>query len=260
MAFIPIMSFSPPKLPDTCNSSTRARTGDHWILNCTAEALQLAHLSAATLCSAPSHLATACTLSAPLPHTSVAEKRNLAVLRSLPLAVPPPSITPKPAIIQPLALSPKNHPDQVFVNFFIKGFRHSFHRGLQVMPISTYICHNLQSALSDTDKVDKLLQKEVDDVFMIGPFSSPPFPSFRVSPIGVATRKHSGKKTLIIDLSSPYSSAILSINSLIPSPYLSMQYATIDHAISLSCLASLGSWLSKAGSSFKVCPPEIWLT
>ncbi|XP_033480312.2 uncharacterized protein LOC117255466 [Epinephelus lanceolatus] len=97
---------------------------------------------------------------------------------------------------------------------------------------------------------------------MIGPFDHPPFSIFRISPIGVATCKYSGKKRLIIDLSSPHGSDILSINSLIPSPDFSMQYATIDHAMALIRLAGHGAWLSKADitSAFKVLPihPDFW--
>ncbi|XP_049902504.1 uncharacterized protein LOC126391655 [Epinephelus moara] len=82
------------------------------------------------------------------------------------------------------------------------------------------------------------------------------------NPIGVATRKYSGKKRLIIDLSSLHGSDIPSINSLIPSPDFSMQYATIDHAMALIRLAGHGAWLSKADitSAFKVLPihPDFW--
>ncbi|KAK7938714.1 hypothetical protein WMY93_002040 [Mugilogobius chulae] len=81
---------------------------------------------------------------------------------------------------------------------------------------------------------------------MIGPFKHPPFETFRISPIGVATRKYSAKKHLITDLSSPHKSETPSINSLIPAKDFSMQYVTIDHAISLICLAGRGAWLAKA--------------
>ncbi|KAL0180312.1 hypothetical protein M9458_025754, partial [Cirrhinus mrigala] len=97
---------------------------------------------------------------------------------------------------------------------------------------------------------------------MIGPFKEPPFSPFRISPVGIATRKYSGKKRLIIDLSSPHGSHIPSINSIIPAPDFSMKYASIDQAISLIRKAGLGAWLSKADitSAFKVMPihPEFW--
>ncbi|XP_076592777.1 uncharacterized protein LOC143324302 [Chaetodon auriga] len=122
----------------------------------------------------------------------------------------------------------KNHPDRQFVNYLIQGLTHGFHPGLQTMPDSSYICNNLQSARSDPDIVDKLLAAE----------------------------------RLIIDLSSPHGSSVPSINSLIPSPDFSMQYSTIDHAISLIHLAGQGAWLSKADitSAFKALPihPNFW--
>ena len=103
-----------------------------------------------------------------------------------------------------------------------------------------------------------LLAKEVSQGFMIGPFASPPFPVYRVSPIGVATRKYSGKQRLVIDLSAPRRGPVPSINGLIPSPDYSLAYTTIDHAISLIC----GAWVAKADitTSFKVLPihPDYW--
>lgn len=96
---------------------------------------------------------------------------------------------------------------------------------------------------------------------MIRPFSSPPFPIYRISPIGITMRKYSSKKRLMIDLSSPHGTTTPSINSLIPSPDFSMNYSTITHAINLIRLAGRGSWLAKADitSAFKVLPihPEI---
>jgi len=66
---------------------------------------------------------------------------------------------------------------------------------------------------------------------MIGPFDNSPFPTFRISPIGVATRKYSGKKRLIIDLSAPHNGLADSINSLIPLAPFSLFYNTVDDAI-----------------------------
>lgn len=37
----------------------------------------------------------------------------------------------------------------------------------------------------------------------IGPFHEPPFNVVHINPIGIATRKYSGKKRLIINLSTP---------------------------------------------------------
>nr|XP_055053787.1 uncharacterized protein LOC129438918 [Misgurnus anguillicaudatus] len=124
------------------------------------------------------------------------------------------------------------------------------------------ICDNLQSALIEPDTVDNLINKEVASGFMIGPFDTPPFEHFRISPIGVATRKFSGKKRLIIDLSAPHNSPYPSINSLIPLDEFSLHYHDIDQAISLIKNAGRGAWLAKVDitSAFKVMPihPDWW--
>ncbi len=92
------------------------------------------------------------------------------------------------------------------------------------LPSESLICPNLQSALTEPETVDILIKKEIEANFMIGPFPAPPFNIFHVSPIGVATRKFSGKKRLIIDLSSPHNSPFPSINSLIPLEEFSLHY------------------------------------
>ncbi len=97
---------------------------------------------------------------------------------------------------------------------------------------------------------------------MIGPFDAPPFPVFRISPIGVATRKFSGKKHLIIDLSAPHNSPFPSINSLIPLDEFSLKYHDIDHAIDMLKIVGHGAWMAKIDitSAFKVMPihPDSW--
>ncbi|XP_035997645.1 uncharacterized protein LOC118564320 [Fundulus heteroclitus] len=97
---------------------------------------------------------------------------------------------------------------------------------------------------------------------MMGPFKTSPFALFRVSPLGVATRKYSGKKRLILDLSAPHSGHHSSINSLIPLSHFSLHYASVDHAISLIKLTGQGAWLAKADISdaFKIAPihPSQW--
>ncbi|XP_061574443.1 uncharacterized protein LOC133441046 [Cololabis saira] len=167
-----------------------------------------------------------------------------------------------PINIPALGVALRNHPNPCFVKFLVKGFSEGFHPGIISSPSSSYECKNLLSAINEPESVDRLLAKEVKEGFMIGPFPHPPFPNFRISPLGIATRKYSGKKRIIVDLSAPHGSFIPSINSLIPSEDFSLHYATINHAIALIKLAGKGSWLSKADitSAFKVLPihPDFW--
>ncbi len=88
-----------------------------------------------------------------------------------------------------------HHPDPQFTEYLLSGLSHGFHPGVGNLPSESLICPNLQSALTEPETVDTLIKKEIEANFMIGPFPVPPFNIFRVSPIGVATRKFSGKKT-----------------------------------------------------------------
>ncbi len=155
-----------------------------------------------------------------------------------------------------------HHPDPQFTKYLLSGLSHGFHPGVGNLPSESLICPNLQSALTEPETVDTLIKKEIEANFMIGPFPVPPFNIFRVSPIGVATRKFSGKKRLIIDLSSPHNSPFPSINSLIPLEEFSLHYHDIDQAITLIKDAGRGAWLAKVDitSAFKVMPihPSFW--
>ncbi|KAI9537284.1 hypothetical protein NQZ68_026414 [Dissostichus eleginoides] len=87
-----------------------------------------------------------------------------------------------------------------------------------------------QHTRQEPHTVDTLLVKEG---FMICPFDNPPFPVFRISPIGniyseiLRIKEAHNRPVFSTRLSHP------SINSVIPSPDFSMQYANIDHAITL---------------------------
>ncbi|RXN08505.1 poly [Labeo rohita] len=171
------------------------------------------------------------------------------------------SATPLPAPPNALALEPPPVPNSIRTQI-LAGLEHGFHPGVASLPSQSLICPNLQSALTEPETVDLLIKKEIDANFMIGPYSVPPFHIFRVSPIGVATRKFSGKKRLIIDLSSPHNSPFPSINSLIPLEEFSLHYHDVDQAITLIKEAGRGAWLAKVDitSAFKVMPihPGFW--
>ena len=156
----------------------------------------------------------------------------------------------------------KDHPNRSFVNYLITGLVQGFLAGLCWLPKITHVCRNLQSAFKEPAVVDELLKKETSKGHMIGPFSKSPFSLFRVSPIGVATRKYSGKKRLIVDLSSPHNGSVQSINDLIPLFPFSLYYASVDNAIQMIKAAGAGAWLGKADivDAFKVMPlhPSQW--
>ncbi len=100
-----------------------------------------------------------------------------------------------PVNISRLSSELSHHPDTNFTSYLLSGLKQGFNPGTTCPLSHNIICNNLQSALAEPDTVDNLIKKEVESGFMIGPFDTPPFETFRISPIGVATRKFSGKKT-----------------------------------------------------------------
>ena len=97
----------------------------------------------------------------------------------------------------------------------------------------------------------------------MGPFNSPPFIQYRISPIGVVEHKYSGKKRLIVDLSAPHDNPChQSINDLISKQDFSLSYVKIDDAIKIIQSLGHGSWLCKFDieDAFKLLPihPDLW--
>lgn len=167
-----------------------------------------------------------------------------------------------PVNVPELGRALKTHPNRCFVDYLLSGLVHGFLAGLRFLPQVSHVCCNLQSAFAEPAIVDKLVAREVEKGYMIGPFASPPFQLFRINPLGVATRKYSGKKRLIIDLSAPHDGSVPSVNSLIPPEPFSLFYATVDNAIAFIKQAGKGAWLGKADvtDAFKVMPlhPSQW--
>ncbi|CAG2204562.1 unnamed protein product [Mytilus edulis] len=129
--------------------------------------------------------------------------------------------------------------------------------------LPTKECRNSLSARTQPDVVSELIEKEVFKGFLYGPFKDPPFQKYRVSPIGIAEGKYSGKKRLILDLSSPHNDdKHLSINDLIDKQDCSMSYVRIDDAIDVILKFGRNSWLCKfdISDAFKNCPiiPSQW--
>ena len=74
----------------------------------------------------------------------------------------------------------------------------------------------------------ELIETECEQGFLYVPFSEPPFDNNRVIPLGLAVRKYSGKKRLIVDLSSPHDNPLNSrINDLIDKDSCCLTYVKL---------------------------------
>ena len=101
--------------------------------------------------------------------------------------------------------------------------------------------------------VNAKLSKELDAHRLAGPFSSPPFPVFRVSPLGLVPKKSEGEFRLIHHLSYPTGS---SLNDGISVDYTSVSYATVEDAIGLIKSVGQNCFLAKTDvkNAFRLIP------
>lgn len=168
-----------------------------------------------------------------------------------------------PINIPALEFELKNHPDRDFVSYLLSGLKFGFNTGIQSPPAHSFICKNLRSALANPEAVTAAIQEEVRKGYLIGPFDTPPFPKFRISPIGIVEKKYSTKKRIIVDLSAPHDDDDNpSLNELIPKENFSLSYVKIDDAIKVIQEFGSASWLCKTDivDAFKLLPihPSLW--
>ena len=149
------------------------------------------------------------------------------------------------------------HPDLDFVRYLCSGLREGFDTMIPPVPLANIECKNLLSARNNTSDVQELIETECHQGFLYGPFSEPPFKNYRVSPLGLAVGKYSGKKRLIVDLSSPHDDPYnSSINELIDKESCHLSYVKIDDAIRAIQFYGKNALLCKVdiSNAFKIMP------
>ena len=143
------------------------------------------------------------------------------------------------------------------MDYLRAGLEHGFDTLVSDINLQTKECKNLLTARENPSIVQELLDAECTKGYAYGPFSDTPFENYRVSPIGIAIGKYSGKKRLIIDLSSPHKSKLhSSINELIDKDQCTLSYVRIDDALNKICEFGKGAILCKFDikDAFKHCP------
>ena len=122
-------------------------------------------------------------------------------------------------------------------------------------PRSPRFSNNLPTALLNPEVVSANLNDEVSKGRIMGPFSTPPFTKFQVSPIGLVPKKHSYKFRTIFHLFYPKSETS-SINYFIEKDDFSLKYITIDNAIAPIQNFGQGCYMKKTDieSAFRLIP------
>ena len=115
--------------------------------------------------------------------------------------------------------------------YLINGFRSGFQIGCFDLPLQKDVVTNMKCAFEFSHVIDKKLQRELALDRILGPFNEQPaIPSYRISPLGVVPKKVPGEFRVIHNLSYPDGE---SVNDYIPKEFATVQYATIQNAISV---------------------------
>ena len=112
---------------------------------------------------------------------------------------------------------------------------------------------NLKSANENPDILREFFFKEVKAGRVDGPFDVPPFSNLQISPLGLVPKKKIGEYRVIHHLSYPDQ---LSVIDGIPQDMCTVQYQTIDDAVSLLKFHGKGSLMSKTDleTSYRLVP------
>ena len=98
--------------------------------------------------------------------------------------------------------------DRVLKQFLVDGFRFGFRIHFVGERFSSE-SPNLKSALDQPVVTHAKLRKECDAGRIVGPFTAPPFPNFRCSPLGIVPKKDPSEFRLIHHLSYPKGSSVI---------------------------------------------------
>lgn len=107
---------------------------------------------------------------------------------------------PTPVNVDSLERVLVDHPDSLFVLRLCNSLRYGADIGYKGARVPRF-SRNLPTALDQPNVVTGSLMKEVVLGRVAGPFPTPPFPNFQVSPIGLVPKKHSTKYNFLSFLS-----------------------------------------------------------
>lgn len=115
------------------------------------------------------------------------------------------------------------------INYLYSGFKNGFPLHFEGGNLS-FEAENLLSARNHPDVVSSKIEKELAAYRLAGPFLSPPFSVFRVSPLVVVPKKTLGEFRMIHHLPFPNGP---SVNDGILTENTTVHYASIEDAIRL---------------------------
>ena len=118
--------------------------------------------------------------------------------------------------------------DQEKRSKLVEGFRSGFDMHCTLQKLSKFAANDA-SIRQNSEIVAAKLQEELESGRIKGPFKTPPFEQYHVSPLKLVPKKTPGKFRLIHNLSFPYDHN--SVNASIDHAHSTVQYSSIQDAI-----------------------------
>ena len=141
-----------------------------------------------------------------IPGSPPRPEQPISLLAAQPCPRPIQSPLPRPVKTNNLLLFLSGY-DNSIVEYLATGFMMGFPL-LYEGPCFSCTSNNLLSAMQNPTVVDAKISKELDAHRLAGPFSSPPFLVFCISPLGLVPKKIEGEFRLIHHLSFPKGSSL----------------------------------------------------
>ncbi len=143
--------------------------------------------------------------------------------------------------------------DEIKRQYVLDGLKYGFkleYKGI----VATTQCRNHPSIMENIEAVRALIQEDLDQGRIVGPFNEPPFQHLHLSPISLRPKSTPGKFRLIHNLSSPYNFA--SINSNILQEDRTVTYESISTIIQVILNLGRNTNLAKTDikSAFRLIP------
>ncbi|KAF7345311.1 Integrase/recombinase xerD [Mycena sanguinolenta] len=136
----------------------------------------------------------------------------------------------------------RDYPGRSFVDSLLQIINHGCNIGFTGPRDISPTCTNLRSAFEHPKAVTDSITTQLSAGRLAGPYTDPPFPNTRISPLGVAIRKRSGKLRQIHHLSWPHGS---SVNNGIADSEASIIYDMLAKSIDDLCASGPGSLMIK---------------
>lgn len=135
--------------------------------------------------------------------------KHLLPSRELPTAPFPSEALPTPVKVKNLAAYLSGYPGKFYYLLcgLLNGFRLHYYG-----PIESSFSNNLFSASEHPDRLDQKLIRQIQAGRVVGPFSEPPLPNLRISPLGVIPKIAQGEFRMIHHLSFPFGAWLITLS------------------------------------------------